>query len=603
MVDFSSKVLLKVGYACNNNCVFCHSAPHRGLDLSTAELLQRVGWAARAGADMLVLSGGEPTIRPDLPALASAVAAAGMRLGLVSNGRMLVYRELTDHLLACGLDYVYLSLCGPNRRLNDAQARATAFDQLIRSARYLSDKIEDLTFNVVITRQNLDQLQQMAGLVAGLGAASVRLKFSCLEPEGKALERFDALVPELARAAAAAVDAVARARRDHPGLRLALDGFPLCLLPGCEELDAGLRADGFFAMGEAFEDRLHPVDDDNRSFGRACAGCSLKRRCRGVYSTYLQRRGEAELAPVLRPVPNSFDLVADPRAAAAEESLDLRSCPIRAGRRPPPDPIRGLLLRSGPGRARRLWADGRDFSDRTLRATLRQREQVYLDRGGCPALDDFPAQLERLELAAACRRCRRRPVCGGLFRRSRGSGFEREIQRLAAWLAGLRGSVLDVGCGSGPYLDALRPALAAGRLHYLGVDPQATPGQREPGVRLERSAFEDFRWDGPPFSTVIALRSLNHLPDPAAALARMAALLEPGGRLLLVEDVVFATIRPAELLARVRARDDLPFEHLHNLEPEDLEAAAAAAGLAAVSRRTPDRSGCTLWSLVFEKRG
>jgi len=460
-----------------------------------------------------------------------------------------------------------------------------------------------LTFNVVITQHNLNHLREMADLVAGLGAASVRLKLSCLEPEGNTLERFDALVPELASAAGAAAEAIEHARRDHPGLQLALDGFPLCLLPGLEALDAGLRADGFFAMIEAFEGRLHPVDDDNRSFGRACSSCSLNRCCRGVYDTYLQQRGEVELAPVLRPVPNSFDLVADPWSGDEEEALDLRSCPIRAGQRPPPDPVRGLLLRSGPGRARRLWVDGRDFSDRTLRTALRQREQVYLDRGGAPALDDFPTQLERLELAAACRRCRQRPICGGLFRRTGGSGFEREVERVAAWLAGLRGNVLDVGCGSGPYLDALRPALAAGRLRYLGVDPRAAPVEAEPGVRFEHSAFEDFRYQGPLFSAVIALRSLNHLPDPAAAVARMAALLRPGGRLLLVEDVVFATIRQAEVLARVRARADLPFEHLHNLEPEDLDPAAAAAGLSAVSRRSPDQSGCTLWSLVFEKKG
>ena len=37
------KALIKVGYTCNNNCCFCHSADHSAVpDLTTAELLSKI---------------------------------------------------------------------------------------------------------------------------------------------------------------------------------------------------------------------------------------------------------------------------------------------------------------------------------------------------------------------------------------------------------------------------------------------------------------------------------------------------------------------------------------------------------------------------------
>jgi MoaA/NifB/PqqE/SkfB family radical SAM enzyme len=602
MTSSLPKVLLKVGYACNNGCVFCHSSPHRGLDLDFDELRAKIGLARRAGAQLVVLSGGEPTIRTDLIDLAEEIASQGLRLGLVTNGRMLAYRRLADRLLDLGLDYLYLSLCGPDAATHDRHARAPAFEQFLQMSPYLNEKIKDFTINVVITNWNLSRLEEFAPLVDRLGLDRVRLKFSCLEPEGRALTRFEELVPDLSAAAQAACQAVRVASRSRPDRILALDGFPLCRMEDLTALEEGLRSDGIFAMSEAMEAELHPVDDRNRSFGRVCVGCSLRRRCRGVYSTYLERRGESELKPVLLGVPNSFDLVAE-GPAGVDEPLDLRACPIRAGERVPPDPVRGLLVRNRPGRARRLLADTRDFSDETLRTALRDREQVYRDRGAQERLTDFADQLERLTLAATCRRCPLRPRCGGCFQASRERGFAQVQRGLVRRLSRLEGRILDVGCGSGPYLDALEPAIRAGRVHYLGVDPGADPGLSRPGCQFVQAAFEAFAWDGQAFDALLALRSLNHLAAPAAALARMAALVRPGGSLLLAEDVVFATLREPCKLDRVRRRSDLEFEHRFNLDLEEVRELASDCGLVEEQARSSQDNACTLWTLVLRTAG
>ena len=127
----STGALLKLGYRCNDACRFCHSAPHRGVDLSTAAVRSRVDRVVAAGVERVVFSGGEPTIRPDLVELVSYARAAGLEVGLVSNGRMLAYRGLREALLDAGLSQAYLSLHSHRAAVHDSlvQAEARGWEQ------------------------------------------------------------------------------------------------------------------------------------------------------------------------------------------------------------------------------------------------------------------------------------------------------------------------------------------------------------------------------------------------------------------------------------------------------------------------------------------
>jgi len=60
------KALIKVGYACNENCSFCHTLDVRHIDGDSYEILAKIDRAAALGHTMVVFSGGEATIRPEL---------------------------------------------------------------------------------------------------------------------------------------------------------------------------------------------------------------------------------------------------------------------------------------------------------------------------------------------------------------------------------------------------------------------------------------------------------------------------------------------------------------------------------------------------------
>ncbi|MDR2991071.1 MAG: radical SAM protein, partial [Burkholderiaceae bacterium] len=99
---------------CNLNCLHCYSTSadvdFKG-ELSTAEALTVLEQLRAAHVPALILSGGEPLLRPDLYEIAARAKALGFHLSLSSNGTLLT----ADHarrLAQTGFDYVGISLDG-----------------------------------------------------------------------------------------------------------------------------------------------------------------------------------------------------------------------------------------------------------------------------------------------------------------------------------------------------------------------------------------------------------------------------------------------------------------------------------------------------------
>jgi SAM-dependent methyltransferase len=85
--------------------------------------------------------------------------------------------------------------------------------------------------------------------------------------------------------------------------------------------------------------------------------------------------------------------------------------------------------------------------------------------------------------------------------------------------------VLEVGCGRGELARVLA------RLGYgvVAIDPEAPRGPMFEAVSLEDFADDEV------FAAVVASRALHHIADLAGALDKIAALLQPAGRLIVNE--------------------------------------------------------------------
>jgi 2-polyprenyl-6-hydroxyphenyl methylase/3-demethylubiquinone-9 3-methyltransferase len=160
----------------------------------------------------------------------------------------------------------------------------------------------------------------------------------------------------------------------------------------------------------------------------------------------------------------------------------------------------------------------------------------------------------------------------------------RYIEQIVA-LRGVR--ALDVGCGGG----ILSESMARAGARVLGIDlaPEvlavAELHALEAGVQVEYAAMaaEELARQRPAaFDLVTCMELLEHVPDPAACVAALAAAVKPGGDVIVStlnrKPAAFAVaIIGAEYIAKVLPRGT--HEYLKFIRPSELARWARAAGL------------------------
>jgi MoaA/NifB/PqqE/SkfB family radical SAM enzyme/SAM-dependent methyltransferase len=580
------KALLKVGYTCNNNCVFCHSRPlRRHPDLTTREVERRMLQAQAKGAEMVVLSGGEPTLRGDLPALFRFAREHGLQTGLITNGRRFVYPGFAAELAALGLGFVYLSFHSPSRRGHALSARTDSLPETLGALARLVRLGVPVTVNTVVTSRNISELDAVVDRLASLRPAKIKL--SALEPKGAALDD-SALCPPLEAAAAAIAAAVRRGRARHPGQSFGCEGLPPCLLPGFAELNDDLVADGFILFREAFEERFFPPDYRNRAKALVCFDCARYDSCPGVYRGYLERAAAPALRPEVRPRSNSF--VFANTNASIPIPRGARACPARTA---PADTV--FLAERG-----RLWAHRAapsDFSPAEVAATVRLG-QLYATRHGKHMALHHGRDLIKLLPAASCSACALRGGCSRILSPSARNVFAPLEALLEKTVRGLRGDVLEVGCGAVRFFRILAVAARAGRLCYTGIDPELPKKRTPAGMRLVKSDIEGFAAPDASFDHILVLRSHDHIRLPSVAFPKLRRLLRPRGRLTIVDGTAFALLLPS-MPANARPGQ---FQHYRNHDSRQAKSLLEAFGFK-VKREIPvDPAGGNEWLLEAERR-
>ena len=174
--------------ACNLVCRHCRAEavlePPPG-ELSHAEgrtlLEQLAEWQPKP---MVILSGGEPLMRPDILELAAYGHSLGLRMLLSTNGT-LVDAETARKMKAAGVARVSLSLDRLDAQSHDHfRGVPGAFEALKRGAAYLNQAALPFQINSTLTSENLSQAGALTDLSASLGAVAHHIFL--LVPVGRA---------------------------------------------------------------------------------------------------------------------------------------------------------------------------------------------------------------------------------------------------------------------------------------------------------------------------------------------------------------------------------------------------------------------------------
>ncbi len=202
-------------YRCPLRCAYC-SNPVSYEDrpaLDTEQWCRLFAEAEAMGVMQVNLTGGEPLLRSDLEILIAEAHRLGLYTNLITSGAPLSRRRLT-RLRASGLDAVQLSLQATDQVLADRIAGLVAHKKKLAVARWIHALRMPLTLNIVLHRQNIEQIHDFIALAEQLHAD--RLELANAQYLGWALVNRQALLP--------AQEQLEEARRIAHGARERLRG-------------------------------------------------------------------------------------------------------------------------------------------------------------------------------------------------------------------------------------------------------------------------------------------------------------------------------------------------------------------------------------------
>jgi radical SAM protein with 4Fe4S-binding SPASM domain len=116
---------LALTYRCNNDCAHCYNArPRRYPELDTNQWKAILDRLWEVGIPHIIFTGGEPTLRPDLPELIAHAEHNGQITGINTNGRRLKDPAYVQKLIDAGLDHVQITLESHLPEVHDAMVSA-----------------------------------------------------------------------------------------------------------------------------------------------------------------------------------------------------------------------------------------------------------------------------------------------------------------------------------------------------------------------------------------------------------------------------------------------------------------------------------------------
>ena len=165
--DKKPVIVWNITRRCNLHCAHCYTdsfdRDYEG-ELSTEEAKRVIDDLAAFGAPVILFSGGEPLIRPDLPELLERAHLRGIRTVISTNGTLLIHavaRELRDF----GVSYVGVSIDGPQPVHDRFRGMIGAYQEAVQGIENCKDVGLRVGLRVTLTKFSYAHLDEIFDLI------------------------------------------------------------------------------------------------------------------------------------------------------------------------------------------------------------------------------------------------------------------------------------------------------------------------------------------------------------------------------------------------------------------------------------------------------
>jgi len=185
---------------CNLECVHCYADAETkrfANELTTAEARSMIEDLAAMNVPALLISGGEPLVRPDIFDLAQYAMSLGVRVTFSTNGT-LIDKQKAKQIADIGVTYVGISIDGDEERHDRMRGRVGAFRDAMRGIRNCRDAGLRVGIRFTVTQDNVREIDSVFRVVENEGIGRLCLYHLVYSGRGSYLAGID-LEPEQKR--------------------------------------------------------------------------------------------------------------------------------------------------------------------------------------------------------------------------------------------------------------------------------------------------------------------------------------------------------------------------------------------------------------------
>ncbi|MDH3887312.1 MAG: radical SAM protein, partial [Gammaproteobacteria bacterium] len=156
---------------CNLTCKHCYSISadidFKG-ELNTEEVFTVMDDLKGFGVPVLILSGGEPLLRPDIFSISQRAKDMGFYVGLSTNGTLIDQHNI-DAIAGIGYDYVGISIDGTQKTHDEFRRKQGAFDASMAGIRLCREHDIKVGMRFTMTEDNAAEFPEMLQLMEDEG--------------------------------------------------------------------------------------------------------------------------------------------------------------------------------------------------------------------------------------------------------------------------------------------------------------------------------------------------------------------------------------------------------------------------------------------------
>jgi len=275
---FEKKKWISITGLCNNNCQFCLDGGRPDKHHKSDEEIKQIILAGRdEGCSKLILSGGDPTIHPNVIEFVRFGRETGYsKIQIITNGRMFASKKFTDQIIDAGLDEVTFSIHGYNSKIHDSLTQVPgSFKQVLLGVQNVTTNPKIIiNTDTCITNTNYRSLPEtIRFIIEKIGIMEVNLM--SMVPQGNAWSNKEEILYDFGKVAPYVHKVIDFCRKKQAVLWLSR--FPPEYLEGYEDYieDSYKMVDDIRGMGDnIFKDKKVP-----ECKGSKCKYCGIRLIC------------------------------------------------------------------------------------------------------------------------------------------------------------------------------------------------------------------------------------------------------------------------------------------------------------------------------------